>query len=125
MVLRYFWPGIVVYVLLMLVLLLPVHWNTTSSQANFVNSAFFFIIGFAVLTHVWITACKKQRKFKLLSHYAFELILSCVVLSGIFVELFQGWSSAQFSFQWLHIIYCMVGGFCGIISFRLVYSRCY
>lgn len=125
MVLRFFWPGIVVYILLMLVLLLPSHWNVTSTQKSIVNTGLFYVIGFAVLAHVWLTAIKKQRKYKKISRFAVELILTCVVLSGIFVELFQGWTSEQFSFHWINIFYCFLGGVMGIGTFRLVYSRCY
>ena len=122
---RYFIPGILWLVPTGL-MLLPPQYSTGSLFFGSVPSVSFLhgilLLG---LVHIWIGACKKQLKYSLLRRRAIYLVYGSAILISILTEASSFLYGVHFKYCIWNLLFDIIGASLGILTFKLLYRKCY
>lgn len=80
---------------------------------------------FWVFTHVWITAFKKQMKNLVIKKKTYQIVISIAVSFALLSEFAPFVFINGSVFNYWNLIFDFLGIFIGLISFRLLYTKCY
>jgi heme O synthase-like polyprenyltransferase len=125
MLTRVFLPGTILLLLVVSLLLIPIKTQNYNEIETKSLGGFFYLFFFWLLTHVWIIALKKQRKYSFIRINALYLVPIIGVILGFVIELFQNKVVQNNEFQIIDVIYAFFGTVLGILSFCLLYRKCY
>jgi hypothetical protein len=123
---RFLWPGIVVYLILLVIFIIPTH-QTNFDEVKFTFSSWMFkFISFSVFSHVWLTGLMKQRKLTWFKKNAFAFVLGMIIFTALLIELMLSLVyNCSLGFSFARIFSGILGGIAGFLSFHLLYKDCY
>lgn len=124
MIVRYLVPGIVWCLIMWLLFLTPVATPMQSYGGVPARSLIHGVL-FLGFTHLWLGGFKKQLRFERWRDNAFAIVLGGALVTATISEiLIHHWKLSPGTLGW-NLLFDTLGTGAGMVSFKLLYHKCY
>ncbi|XOV66555.1 MAG: hypothetical protein ACFHU9_13085 [Fluviicola sp.] len=125
MIVRYLLPGIIWYLFMWLLFLTPVDDPIIRVFSGLPARSLIHGLLFVGFSHLWLSGLNRQLRFAVLKRKAFVIVPAAALLTIAAAECIYWFQDANSELLLWNLIFDAVGTVLGILSFRVLYNKCY
>ncbi|MDB3906003.1 hypothetical protein OAK35_03450 [Crocinitomicaceae bacterium] len=125
MIVRYLLPGTIWYLFMWLLFLTPVDEPILRVFGGLPARSLIHGLLFVGFSHLWLSGLNRQLRYAVLKKKAFVIVPAVAIISIVAAESIYWIQHANSELLLWNLLFDIVGSVMGILSFRLLYNKCY